>query len=47
MEGTTGILSAGWKYVNDAGTFAFSAGVNGYAGLKNDVNAMVQGQWAF
>lgn len=34
MEGTTGILSAGWKYVNDAGTFAFSAGVNGYAGLK-------------
>lgn len=47
MEGTTGILSAGWKYVNDAGTFAFSAGVNGYAGLKNGVNAMVQGQWAF
>lgn len=47
MDGTTGILSAGWKYVNDAGTFAFSAGVNGYAGLKNGVNAMVQGQWAF
>ena len=47
MEGFTGILSAGWTYVNDAKDFEFGAGVNAYAGMRNGVDGTVQAKWAF
>ena len=45
MEGTTGILSAGWSYLNPAATFEFGVGVNGYIGARQGATAQVQATW--
>lgn len=47
MEGSTGILSAGWTYVNEPGTFECELGINGYAGTRNGVSGQLQGTWRF
>ena len=47
LEGSTGILSAGWTYVNEPGTFSCEFGLNGYAGTRNGVSGQIQGTWKF
>lgn len=47
MDGTTGILSAGWSYLNPAATFEFGVGVNGYIGARQGATAQVQANWKF
>ena len=46
LEGTTGILSAGWTYEGNDG-FSFEFGLNGYAGTRNGVSGQIQGNWKF
>lgn len=45
--GGTGILSLGWTYLNEANTFEFDCGVNGYAGVRKGVSAQLQAAWKF
>ena len=45
LEGSTGILSAGWTY--QAGNFSTELGLNGYAGTRNGVSGQIQGNWKF
>ena len=47
LEGSTGILSAGWTYLNEPGTFSCEFGLNGYAGTRNGVSGQIQGTWKF
>ena len=47
LEGSTGILSAGWTYMNEPGTFSCEFGLNGYAGTRNGVSGQIQGTWKF
>ena len=47
LEGSTGILSAGWTYINEPGTFSCEFGLNGYAGTRNGVSGQIQGTWRF
>lgn len=47
LEGSTGILSAGWTYMNEPGTFSCEFGLNGYAGTRNGVSGQLQGTWKF
>ena len=45
LEGTTGILSAGWTY--SAGSFSTELGLNGYAGTRNGFSGQIQANWTF
>lgn len=45
LEGSTGILSAGWTY--QAGNFSTELGLNGYAGTRNGVSGQIQANWKF
>ena len=45
LEGTTGILSAGWTY--SAGSFSTELGLNGYAGTRNGFSGQIQASWMF
>ena len=45
LEGTTGILSAGWTY--SAGSFSTELGLNGYAGTRNGFSGQIQASWTF
>ena len=47
IEGGTGIVSAGWSYLNDMKDFEFNFGVNGYAGARNGVSAQMNANWKF
>lgn len=47
LDGTTGVISAGWQYRAPDRSFEFGLGVNGYAGLKNGVNAKTQAVWHY
>ena len=47
IEGATGIVSAGWSYVNPAQDFEFNCGVNGYSGTRNGVSAQMSANWLF
>ena len=47
LDGTTGVISAGWQYRAPDRSFEFRLGVNGYAGLKNGMNAMPQAVWHY
>ena len=47
LEGSTGILSAGWTYVNEPGTFSCEFGLNGYDGTSNGVSGQIQETWKF
>ena len=47
VEGATGIISAGWSYLNTAGDFEFNFGVNGYGGARNGVSAQMGANWKF
>lgn len=47
VEGATGIISAGWTYLNTAGDFEFNFGVNGYGGARNGVSAQMGANWKF
>ena len=47
LEGSTGIISAGWTYLNEAQTFEFEVGVNGYIGTRQGVSGQVQANWEF
>ena len=47
IEGTTGVLSLGWTYVNDARSFELGVTLNGYAGARNGVNGELSGVWKF
>ena len=47
IEGATGIVSAGWSYVNPAQDFEFNFGVNGYGGTRNGVSAQMSANWLF
>lgn len=45
LEGTTGILSAGWTY--SSGSFSTELGLNGYAGTRNGFSGQIQANWTF
>ena len=45
LEGSTGILSAGWTYQD--GNFSTELGLNGYAGTRNGVSGQIQANWKF
>lgn len=47
MEGGTGILSAGWTYVNGTKDFSCEFGVNGFTGYREGVSAQIQADWKF
>ena len=47
LEGSTGILSLGWTFMNRAKTFEFDGGVNGYVGVRKGVSAQLQAAWKF
>ena len=47
MEGGTGILSAGWTYVNLPKNFSCEFGMNGFAGTRRGVSAQIQADWRF
>ena len=47
MEGGTGILSAGWTYVNQPKSFSCEFGMNGFAGTRRGVSAQIQADWRF
>ena len=47
LEGSTGILSLGWTFMNRAKTFEFDGGVNGYVGERKGVSAQLQAAWKF
>ena len=47
LEGSTGILSLGWAFMNRAKTFEFDGGVNGYVGVRKGVSAQLQAAWKF
>ncbi len=47
LEGSTGIMSAGWVYQNESGSFACEFGFNGYIGTRNGVSGQLQGLWKF
>jgi hypothetical protein len=45
LEGSTGILSAGWTYQD--GNFLTELGLSGYAGTRNGVSGQIQANWKF
>ena len=45
LEGSTGILSAGWTYQD--GNFSTELGLSGYAGTRNGVSGQIQANWKF
>lgn len=47
LEGSTGIVSLGWTYQNEAKRFEFDLGVNGYTGKRQGVSAQAQAAWKF
>ena len=47
LEGSTGIVSLGWTYQNEAKRFEFDLGVNGYMGKRQGVSAQAQAAWKF
>ena len=47
LEGSTGIVSLGWTYQNEAKCFEFDLGVNGYTGKRQGVSAQLQAAWKF
>lgn len=47
LEGTTGILTAGWTYVNPAESFEFDIGVTGYAGVRQGFSGEAAARWRF
>ncbi len=47
MHGMTGIVSAGWNYVNPDDSFEFELGVGGYVGARQGVSGQVQASWKF
>ena len=47
LEGSTGIVSFGWTYQNEAKHFEFDLGVNGYTGKRQGVSAQAQAAWKF
>nr|WP_279016419.1 autotransporter outer membrane beta-barrel domain-containing protein [Sutterella wadsworthensis] len=47
LEGSTGIVSLGWTYQNEAKHFEFDLGVNGYTGKRQGVSAQLQAVWKF
>ena len=47
LEGSTGIVSLGWTYQNEAKHFEFDLGVNGYTGKRQGVSAQLQAAWKF
>lgn len=47
LEGSTGIFSAGWTYMNEPGTFSCEFGINGYGGTRNGLSGQLQGNWKF
>ena len=47
LEGSTGIVSLGWTYQNEAKHFEFDLGVNGYTGKRQGVSAQAQAAWKF
>ena len=47
LEGSTGIDSMGWTYQNEAKSFEFDLGVNGYTGKRRGISAQLQAAWKF
>ena len=47
LEGSTGIASMGWTYQNEAKSFEFDIGLNGYVGQRQGVSAQAQAAWKF
>ena len=47
LEGSTGIGSMGWTYQNEAKSFEFDLGVNGYTGKRRGISAQLQAAWKF
>ena len=47
LEGSTGIASMGWTYQNEAKSFEFDIGLNGYVGKRQGVSAQAQAAWKF
>lgn len=47
LEGSTGILSAGWTYVNPTENFEFDLGLTAYAGVRQGVSGEAAARWRF
>ena len=47
LEGSTGIASMGWTYQNEAKSFEFDIGLNGYVGKRQGVSAQAHAAWKF
>ena len=47
IEGGTGIITAGWSYLNTPKDFELNLGVNGYVGTRNGVSAQMSANWLF
>lgn len=46
-EGTTGILTMGWSYLNETGSFELTTAVNGYFGAREGLNGELTALWKF
>ena len=47
VDGTTGIVSMGWNFQQPDRSFEFAFGVNGYAGVRNGINASLNAVWRY
>lgn len=46
-QGTTGIVTMGWNYLNDNGSFELTTALNGYFGAREGINGELTAVWKF
>lgn len=47
MDGTTGVISAGWNYASPDNAYETGFGLTGYAGARKGVTGEVRALWRF
>ncbi len=47
MDGTTGVISAGWNYASPGNAYEMGLGLAGYAGARKGVTGEVRALWRF
>jgi len=47
MDGTTGVISAGWNYASPDNAYEMGFGLTGYAGARKGVTGEVRALWRF
>lgn len=45
MDGTTGVISAGWNYASPDNAYEMGFGLTGYAGARMGVTGEVRALW--